>query len=222
MDLFTPHPFSRVSSTNRHRRAAEQRPAALLLERGSLQNSSTWRYHVHPRCRAAASTSNAGNATDHHVDLLTQPSQRPQPRDQAGLLLCQAPALKAPLQREQLADFRFWHDEKRFRGSGDVSLAQHMLFAAGGTRTGGNFKAAAAPGPMGWQVPGRWDVLWSTSDGALKAASFLKQGQLISTLPGTGCLSKKRHLAVTLHAAYGDSAWRMLPRTYRYSRTSNH
>jgi hypothetical protein len=50
---------------------------------------------------------------------------------------------------------RFWHDEKRFRGSGDDSLAQHMLFAAGGTRTGGNFKAAAAAGPMGWQVPDR-------------------------------------------------------------------
>lgn len=31
-----------------------------------------------------------------------------------------------------------------------------MLFAAGGTRTGGNFKAAAAPGPMGWQVADRW------------------------------------------------------------------
>ncbi|KAF6261381.1 tubulin-tyrosine ligase family-domain-containing protein [Scenedesmus sp. NREL 46B-D3] len=89
-----------------------------------------------------------------------------------------------------------------------------MLFAAGGTRTGGNFKAAAAPGPMGWQVADSWDVLWSTSDGALKASSFLKQGQLISTLPGTDCLSKKRHLAVTLHAAYGEEAWSMLPRTY--------
>lgn len=50
---------------------------------------------------------------------------------------------------------RFWHDEKRFRGSGDASLAQHVLFAAGGTRVGGNFKAAKAQGPMGWQVPDR-------------------------------------------------------------------
>lgn len=48
---------------------------------------------------------------------------------------------------------RFWHDEKRFRGTGDVSLAQHMLFAAGGTRTGGQFKDAVAQGSMGWQQP---------------------------------------------------------------------
>lgn len=33
--------------------------------------------------------------------------------------------------------------------------------------------------------------------------------------PGTDCLSKKRHLAVTLHNAFGDEAWQMLPRTYR-------
>lgn len=48
---------------------------------------------------------------------------------------------------------RFWHDEKRFRGSGEVWLAQHMLFAAGGTRMGGNFKEAHAQGYMGWQQP---------------------------------------------------------------------
>eukprot|EP00775_Hariotina_reticulata_P009845 gene9845-10004_t len=79
---------------------------------------------------------------------------------------------------------RFWHDEKRFRGSGDVSLAQHLLLAAGGIRTGGVFKTAPVTGPMGWQVPQRWDVLWSTSDGAHKAAPFIKAGQLINALPG--------------------------------------
>jgi len=50
---------------------------------------------------------------------------------------------------------RFWHDEKRFRGSGDESLAQHILLAAGGIRMGGNPKAAPVQGLMGWQVVDR-------------------------------------------------------------------
>jgi hypothetical protein len=54
-----------------------------------------------------------------------------------------------------LAYCRFWHDEKRFRGSGDESLAQHALLAAGGIRMGGNPKAAPVQGPMGWQVTNR-------------------------------------------------------------------
>lgn len=142
------------------------------------------------------------------------------------------PPFRAPLAdtRHQLASFRFWHDEKRFRGTGDDSLAQHTLLAAGGIRTGGNPKAAPNQGLMGWQMPdrfvcfgvvwcvcvcgegevkrchccqcwrltllhayhdpdcvaNRWDILWSTSDGAHKAAPFINPaaGQLINALPG--------------------------------------
>lgn len=54
--------------------------------------------------------------------------------------------------------YRFWHDEKRFRSSGDLSLAQIVLFAAGGIRTGGNLKAAPTQGAMGWQVPHRYSM----------------------------------------------------------------
>lgn len=38
----------------------------------------------------------------------------------------------------------------------------------------------------------------------------------LSCIPPAGldCLTKKRKLPVTLHAAYGDAAWQMLPRTY--------
>lgn len=57
--------------------------------------------------------------------------------------------------RHARATRRFWHDEKRFRGSGDASLAQHALLAAGGTRVGGHAKGAPSQGLMGWQVPDR-------------------------------------------------------------------
>jgi len=44
---------------------------------------------------------------------------------------------------------RFWHDEKRFKGTGETSLVQRALLAAGGVRTGGNIKSARTSGLMG-------------------------------------------------------------------------
>lgn len=47
---------------------------------------------------------------------------------------------------------RFWHDEKRFKGTGETSLAQRTLLALGGQRVGGAQKLDPSPGLMGWQV----------------------------------------------------------------------
>ncbi len=62
----------------------------------------------------------------------------------------------------------FWHDEKRFKGTGEDSLVQRALLAAGGRRVGGNVKHDPQPGPLGWQRMAAWDVLWSPSATALK------------------------------------------------------
>jgi hypothetical protein len=47
---------------------------------------------------------------------------------------------------------RFWHDEKRFKGTGEDSLAQIALLSIGGARVGGHVKSAPTQGPLGWEV----------------------------------------------------------------------
>jgi hypothetical protein len=74
--------------------------------------------------------------------------------------------------------FRFWHDERRFKGDAERCLVQEQLFAVGGIRTGGWPKASPIPGPLGWQRPGDWDMLWSPARTALRAASGVRPGQV--------------------------------------------
>eukprot|EP00967_Tisochrysis_lutea_P139324 scaffold253015_cov16-Tisochrysis_lutea.AAC.2 len=50
--------------------------------------------------------------------------------------------------------FRFWHDEKRFKGDGITSLAQRTLLKLGGLRKGGNVKNDPSNGQMGWEAYG--------------------------------------------------------------------
>lgn len=64
--------------------------------------------------------------------------------------------------------FRFWQDERRFKGSGERCIVQRALFEAGGVRTGGYPKAAPLPGPLGAQRMTDWDLLWSPAKTALK------------------------------------------------------
>jgi hypothetical protein len=89
------------------------------------------------------------------------------------------------------AKFRFWHDERRFKGPSDRCVVQQALFGVGGVRTGGYPKAAPLPGPLGFQRPGDWDFLWSPARTALKAVPSLKPGQLVSALPGMMSITKK-------------------------------
>ncbi|KAL6752058.1 tubulin-tyrosine ligase family-domain-containing protein [Haematococcus lacustris] len=110
--------------------------------------------------------------------------------------------------------FRFWHDERRFKGSGTNCVVQSALFSQGGVRTGGYPKAAPVPGPLGWQRPTDWDLLWSPARVALQAAPGLQPGQLISAMPGLMSLTRKRKLGSTLEAALGATAWDLVPRTF--------
>jgi hypothetical protein len=111
--------------------------------------------------------------------------------------------------------FRFWHDEKRFKGSGETSLAQRALLALGGKRIGGNIKSDVSIGPMGWQRMEEWDLLWSPASTAHKALEMgLRPGQLCNAMPGTQSICRKKELAKTLCRAYGDYAFEIVPRTY--------
>lgn len=102
-------------------------------------------------------------------------------------------------QAQERVSFRFWHDEKRFKGTGEQSLVQRALLEQGGIRMGGNVKSHPELGPMGWQKPHHWDLLWSPSSTALKAAAFVRPGQLICTVPGLYSITRKRQLPTTLH-----------------------
>lgn len=62
---------------------------------------------------------------------------------------------------------------------------------AGGVRTGGYPKTAPVSGPLGFQRPSDWDLLWSPARSALKAVPTLKAGQLVSAVPGLYSLTKK-------------------------------
>lgn len=90
------------------------------------------------------------------------------------------------------------------------------MLALGGHRTGGNVKLAPTPGKLGWQVLDQWDLLWSPSNSAAKAAECgLVPGQLTSAIPGTRSITNKKQLTRTLSQVYGDSAYdEITPLTY--------
>eukprot|EP00198_Chlamydomonas_reinhardtii_P004771 XP_001694107.1 predicted protein [Chlamydomonas reinhardtii] len=112
--------------------------------------------------------------------------------------------------------FRFWHEERRFKGSGERCIVQRALFEHGGVRIGGYPKAAPVAGPLGWQRPGDWDFLWAPARLALKAIPHLKPGQLVSACPGLMSITKKRRLPATLKEALGEAlAWDIVPHSFR-------
>jgi hypothetical protein len=112
--------------------------------------------------------------------------------------------------------FRFWHDEKKFKGNGENSLAQRALLRLGGQRTGGHVKGAPSTGPLGHQRKSAWDVLWSPSSYSQKCFEGpLRSSAVVSAVPGTQCLTKKKRLSQTLFFKWGDKAWDLLmPRTF--------
>lgn len=115
--------------------------------------------------------------------------------------------------------FRFWHDEKRFKGDGITSLAQRTLLKLGGLRKGGNVKNDPSNGQMGWEVPSEWDVLWSPSSTAQRALSEPLQPLLpnhcVNAVLGSRALTRKKNLGSTLRLAYGSDAFSLImPTTF--------
>jgi hypothetical protein len=51
-----------------------------------------------------------------------------------------------------------------------------------------------------------WDLLWSPSGSALKAAEHMRPGQLLCTLPGMFSITKKRRLPMTLQVGHSGGA----------------
>lgn len=112
------------------------------------------------------------------------------------------------------AKFRFWYDERRFKGVAERSIVQQALFEAGGVRTGGYPKAAPVPGPLGSDRMDDWDMLWSPGRSALGAAPKLRTGQLLPCVPGLASITRKAKLVPTLKAAYGSAAFSIIPESY--------
>ncbi|MEW5315281.1 MAG: hypothetical protein WDW38_006722 [Sanguina aurantia] len=108
--------------------------------------------------------------------------------------------------KEPKGAFRFWFDERRFKGKGKNCIVQRALFQSGGVRTGGHPKASPLPGPLGWQRATDWDFLWSPARLALKSVPTLKPGQLVCALPGL--------MSITKREAYSDQAWQLMPRSF--------
>ena len=119
--------------------------------------------------------------------------------------------------------FRFWHDEKKFKGNGENSLAQRNLLRLGGLRTGGNIKSASSAGPLGWQRKRLWDLIWSPASSSHKCFDGpLRPSAVVSAVPGTQSMTKKKRLSQTLTEAYGEDAWELMPRTFSLPSEANY
>jgi hypothetical protein len=93
------------------------------------------------------------------------------------------------------------------KGPADGCVVQQALFDAGGVRTGGYPKCSPLPGPLGFQRPADWDVLWSPARTALKALPAVKPGQLVSALPGMMSITKKVRFGRLVGLFRGWGSW---------------
>jgi hypothetical protein len=62
--------------------------------------------------------------------------------------------------------------------------------------------------------PRRWDVLWTKSVYAIKAAPHLQPGQLVSAVVGLNSLTMKKRLLMTLKRAYQQEAFSITPLSF--------
>lgn len=68
--------------------------------------------------------------------------------------------------------------------------------------------------PLGHTVPDQWELLWTKSVYAIKAARSLRMGQLVSGIAGLNCLSMKKRMLLTLRGAHGSQlAFTIMPRS---------
>lgn len=66
---------------------------------------------------------------------------------------------------------------------------------------------------LGYTAPDKWELLWTKSVYAIKAARSLRMGQLVSGIAGLNCLSMKKRMLLTLRGALGEqNAFQITPR----------
>jgi len=106
-----------------------------------------------------------------------------------------------------------WFDEKNFK-EGEIVLVRRAFEAAGAKHAGGAAKHSDEAKVLGYQVPDRWDVLWTVPTPAKHAAPFLAAWQMMNAVPGLVSISKKDKLAETMVAAYGEDAYRFIPPSF--------
>jgi hypothetical protein len=70
------------------------------------------------------------------------------------------------------------------------------------------------PKLLGYEVPDRWDVLWTVPTPAKHAVPFLAAWQKMNAVPGLVAISKKDKLAETMVSAYGQDSYRFVPPSF--------
>jgi hypothetical protein len=134
----------------------------------------------------------------------------------AGLL-----SMAAPVSLPQSAKFRFWIDHQCLSSPESAILIEQALDQLGGEKTGGTPKIDPVTGQKvkvkdyGYMHLERWDLLYSITAKAMLAAEMLRPGQIVNIIPGFLSITRKTSLVRTLRTAYGDAAFKVVPRTFK-------
>mmetsp|Transcript_1038 Transcript_1038/g.2475 ORF Transcript_1038/g.2475 Transcript_1038/m.2475 type:complete len:170 (-) Transcript_1038:1319-1828(-) len=94
---------------------------------------------------------------------------------------------------QEPAEFRVWLDEKKFK-RGETVLVRDAFLDAGALHTGGPAKDSSAEVTLGYQVPDRWDILWTTPTPGKLALPYLAAWQAVNLMPGLTAITRKPRL----------------------------
>lgn len=94
-----------------------------------------------------------------------------------------------------------------------MHLADLVMVDFGGRRTGGprdrvtRRQGTLIDSSLGFSHMDKWEVLWTKSTYALRAARQMRPGQVVSAIVGLNCLTMKRRMQETLRVKYGSRAF---------------
>lgn len=82
----------------------------------------------------------------------------------------------------------------------DSFSSEDATAAAGGSGSAGHLGPTKRPDDhlLGYHHVKQWDILWTKSVYAIRAARQLQQGQIVSAIAGLNCLSMKKRMVQTL------------------------
>eukprot|EP00879_Flechtneria_rotunda_P008305 GHRR01008699.1.p1 GENE.GHRR01008699.1~~GHRR01008699.1.p1 ORF type:complete len:583 (+),score=215.80 GHRR01008699.1:172-1920(+) len=67
---------------------------------------------------------------------------------------------------------------------------------------------------LGYHHVKQWDLLWTKSVYAIRAARYLQPGQVVSAIAGLNCLTMKKRMVQTLRMALGAKAFSIVPLSF--------